>query len=348
MNKEKGGKVMNWNEVIENAKGKAVKCRFCPECNGIACKGQIPGLGGKGSGSSFIRNVEKLKEVRINLDVLAENRPIDTSSTLFSYPVSLPVFIAPIAGIKNNYGAELSESDYTEAVVKGAIDAGTLAFCGDGVNPNMFFEPVDIIQKYDGLGICTIKPWSQGGIDERINYIKDKKIFALASDVDAAGLPLLRNAPFPVENKSVEALAKLKKQAQVPFIVKGVMTVEGALKALEAGADAIVVSNHGGRVLDDCLATIEVLPNIKKTVGDKMTILVDGGFRSGKDVFKALALGADGVLIGRPIGLAAIGNHAEGVTFYLKKIQSELAETMIMTGCNKISDISEKCVTVLK
>ncbi len=339
---------MEWNEVVENAKGKAVKCRFCPECNGIACKGQIPGLGGKGSGSSFIRNVEKMKDVRINLDVLVENHPIDTSSVLFSYPVSLPVFVAPIAGIKNNYGAEMSEADYTEAVVKGAIDAGTLAFCGDGVDPKMFFEPVDIIQKYDGKGICTMKPWSQGGIDERLDYIKDKKIFALASDVDAAGLPLLRNAPFPVENKSVAALAELKKQCKVPFIVKGVMTMEGALKALEAGADGIVVSNHGGRVLDDCLATIEVLPKISKAVKGKLTILVDGGFRSGKDVFKALALGADGVLIGRPAGIAAIGNHAEGVTCYLNKIRSELSETMIMAGCNKISDISENCVSVVK
>lgn len=339
---------MEWNEIVENAKKRAVKCRFCPECNGLACKGQIPGLGGKGNGSSFIRNVEKLKDVRLNLDVLAENKPIDTSSSFFSAKVSLPVFVAPIAGIKNNYGAEMSESEYTEAVVKGAIDAGTFAFCGDGVDPKMFYEPVDIIQKYDGAGICTIKPWSQGGIDERLNYIKDKKIFALASDVDAAGLPLLRNAPFPVENKSVEALKAMKDLCKVPFIVKGVMTAEGALKALAAGADGIVVSNHGGRVLEDCLATIEVLPEISKAVKGKLTILVDGGFRSGKDVFKALALGADGVLIGRPAGLAAIGNGAEGVACYLNKIRRELAETMIMTSCNKISDISENCITVMK
>lgn len=339
---------MEWKEVIERAKLQAVKCRFCPECNGIACKGQIPGLGGKGSGSSFIRNVEKLKDVKINLDVLAENKPIDTSSSLFSYPVSMPVFIAPIAGILNNYGASISDREYTESVVKGAMDAGTLAFCGDGVDVKMFYEPVDIIDKYNGNGICTMKPWSQGGIEERLNYIKDKKVFALATDVDAAGLPLLRNAPFPVENKSVAALSELKKQCSLPFIVKGIMTVEGALKALEAGADGIVVSNHGGRVLDDCLATIEVLPSISKAVKGKMTILVDGGFRSGNDVFKALALGADGVLIGRPAGIAAIGNGAEGVTCYLNKIRSELAETMIMTGCNKISDISESCVSVVK
>ena len=79
------------------------------------------------------------------------------------------------------------------------------------------------------------------------------------------------------------------------------MTVNGAKKALEAGASGIVVSNHGGRVLDQCPATAEVLPAIADAVGGKMTILVDGGIRTGMDVFKALALGADAVLIGRPL-----------------------------------------------
>jgi len=117
------------------------------------------------------------------------------------------------------------------------------------------------------------------------------------------------------------------------------MTVEGAKKALEAGASGIVVSNHGGRVLDETPATIEVLPAIAEAVGGKMTILIDGGFRTGLDVFKALALGAHGVLIGRPFVTAAYGGGAEGVELYVRKIQAELADAMLMTGAASLAQI---------
>ena len=97
-----------------------------------------------------------------------------------------------------------------------------------------------------------------------------------------------------------------------PFILKGIMTVKGAEKALEAGAAGIIVSNHGGRVLDQCPATAEVLPAIVDAVGGKMKIFVDGGIRSGMDVFKALALGADAVLIARPFVTAVYGGGSGG------------------------------------
>ena len=111
--------------------------------------------------------------------------------------------------------------------------------------------------------------------------------------------------------------------AGVPFIIKGVMTVKGALKALEAGASAIVVSNHGGRVLDQCPATAEVLPAIVDAVGGKMTILVDGGIRTGIDVFKALALGADAVIMARPYVTALYGGGAEGVQILVEKLKAK-------------------------
>ena len=95
----------------------------------------------------------------------------------------------------------------------------------------------------------------------------------------------------PAGSKSVSELAEIAQQAGVPFIVKGIMTAKAALKAQQAGAQAIIVSNHGGRVLDQCAATAEVLPEIAAAVGGKMRIIVDGGVRSGVDIFKALALG---------------------------------------------------------
>ncbi|MDZ5010898.1 alpha-hydroxy-acid oxidizing protein, partial [Clostridium perfringens] len=122
-----------------------------------------------------------------------------------------------------------------------------------------------------------------------------------------------RNMNPPAVSKSVDELKEIIELSKLPFIVKGIMTVKGALKAKEAGAAAIVVSNHGGRVQDQCPATAEVLANIVDAVGGSMRIFVDGGIRSGVDVFKALALGADGVLICRTFVTALYGGAEEGV-----------------------------------
>ena len=163
-------------------------------------------------------------------------------------------------------------------------------------------------------------------------------------DIDAAGLPFLQNLNPPAGSKSVEELRAIREAAGVPFIVKGVMTVKGALKAKEAGAEAIVVSNHGGRVLDQCPATAEVLEEIADAVGDSMKILVDGGIRSGTDVFKALALGADAAIIARPFVTAVYGGAREGVESYINKIGSELKDTMAMCGVASLAEITRDCV----
>ena len=171
--------------------------------------------------------------------------------------------------------------------------------------------------------------------------------FAVAMDVDAAGLPFLKNMTPPAGSKSVEELAEIVQLAERPFIVKGVMTVKGALKAKQAGAAAIVVSNHGGRVLDQCPATAEVLPEIAAALkGTGVKVLVDGGIRTGVDVFKALALGADGVLICRPFVTAVYGGGAEGVKCYIDKLAGELADTMQMCGAHTLAEITPDMVRV--
>ena len=174
--------------------------------------------------------------------------------------------------------------------------------------------------------------------------VHDAHPFAVAMDIDAAGLPFLQNLNPPAGSKSVEELRAIREAAGVPFIVKGVMTVKGALKAKEAGAEAIVVSNHGGRVLDQCPATAEVLEEIADAVGDSMKILVDGGIRSGTDVFKALALGADAAIIARPFVTAVYGGAREGVESYINKIGSELKDTMAMCGVASLAEITRDCV----
>lgn len=158
------------------------------------------------------------------------------------------------------------------------------------------------------------------------------------------GFRFLKNMEPPAGSKTVEELRQIAKMAGTPFIVKGVMTVKGALKAKEAGASAIVVSNHGGRVLDQCPATAEVLEEIALAVGDSMKIFVDGGIRSGVDVFKALALGADAVIIARPFVTAVYGGAEEGVKSYIEKLGTELEDTMKMCGVTSLEEIDRDCV----
>ena len=180
----------------------------------------------------------------------------------------------------------------------------------------------------------TVKPWNIEVIREKMAMVKDSGAFAVAMDIDAAGLPFLKNLTPPAGSKSVEDLREVKQAAGLPFIVKGIMTVKGAMKAKEAGADAIVVSNHGGRVLDQCPATAEVLEEIAN------------GIRSGVDVFKALALGADAVIIARPFVTAVYGGAQEGVEAYVNKIGSELKDTMAMCGVASLKEITRDCVRV--
>ena len=142
----------------------------------------------------------------------------------------------------------------------------------------------------------------------------------------------------------MEQLKEIIQYAGTPFIIKGIMTVKGALKALEAGASGIVVSNHGGRVQDGVPATAEVLPAIAEAVKGKLTSLVDGGIRTGVDVCKALALGADAVIMARPYVTAIYGAEAEGVQLLTRKIQAELADTMAMCGVHSLAEISSDMI----
>ena len=139
-------------------------------------------------------------------------------------------------------------------------------------------------------------------------------------------------------------LREIIEYAGVPFIIKGIMTPAGARKALEAGAAGIVVSNHGGRVQDGVPATAQVLPAIAHAVKGKMTILVDGGIRSGLDVLRALALGADACILARPYVTAVYGGGAEGVRLLTEKLKAELSDAMAMCGVHSLSQITHALV----
>lgn len=343
---ESGAYMKTWNEVYANARTLCNKCRCCPECNGLACRGETPGPGGKGSGSSFIRNIEMLKKVLIQMDTITSNGEIDTTADFFGHQVALPVYAAPISGITQNYGAEMDDFTYTKELVTGCIEAGTIAFTGDGKFDELFTGPVEILKEHQGYGVPTIKPWVAECMKWRMDLAADANALAIASDIDASGLTNLRDSATPVGFKTVEDLKEIKQMSNVPVILKGILSVAGAKKALEAGVDGIIISNHGGRVLDSCMSGIEILEEIVNVVDGRMKVFVDGGIRTGNDVFKALALGADGVLIGRPISHAVIGDNAQGVKVYMDKIKLELTEAMAMSGCKTLSDITREHVIV--
>ena len=340
-------RLMNYAECLELARGKMGNyCKACPECNGRACKNQMPGPGAKGIGDTAIRNYDKWKDIRVQMDTLVEKRPIDTSLSLFGKNFQYPFFAGPVGAVNMHYGDSLNDVSYNDILVSSCAEFGIAAFTGDGMDSNVMVAATEAIKKAGGLGIPTVKPWNVEMIREKMALVKDAGAFAAAMDIDAAGLPFLKNFNPPAGSKSVEELREIVKAAGVPFIVKGIMTVKGALKAKEAGAAAIVVSNHGGRVLDQCPATAEVLEEIAKAVDGSMKIFVDGGIRSGTDVFKALALGADAVIIARPFVTAVYGGGREGVEAYIQKIGSELADTMAMCGVSSLAEITRDCVRV--
>ena len=336
---------MTYQEILATARTcSGPYCKACPVCNGMACKNTVPGPGAKGIGTGFIRNYQKWQELCVNMDTICENKPVDTSFELFGRRFALPVFAAPVGAMTLHYGDKYDDLTYNDLLVSACAQAGIAAFTGDGTNPAVVEAAAVALKNNQGLGVPTVKPWDLDTIRHKMDLVKAADPFAIAMDIDAAGLPFLKGLNPPAGSKTVEELKEIAAMAGKPFILKGIMTVRGAEKALEAGAAGIVVSNHGGRVLDQCPATAEVLPEIADAVGGQMTILVDGGIRTGMDVFKALALGADGVLIGRPFVTMVYGGGAEGVQVYVDKLQAELADTMAMCGAHALADIKRDMV----
>ncbi len=332
---------MNLQEVRANAKKiEGFTCRVCPECNGRVCRGEIPGVGGKDTGITFIRNYEAWQAQQLNMNLTYEEGDISTATSIFGVDLAAPIMAAPIGGLVACYGNSLTDYAYSYAIVKGCQDAGVIGWTGDGVKLEFFTEPLRAVEEIGGFGIPTIKPWPLDEMQERIDLAKKANTPWVASDIDAAGLPFISAAGKTLGPKSLQELKAIADQLDVPFVVKGVMTVESARIAKESGAQGIVVSNHGGRVLDMTPATASVLPDIVEAVGQDMTIMVDGGIRTGTHILTALAMGADAVLIGRPMAVAAYGGGAEGVKIYIEALKASLKNAMLMTGCQSIQEIT--------
>jgi 4-hydroxymandelate oxidase len=313
-------------------------CKVCPICNGKACAGEVPGMGGLGTGSSFMSNVSALAQVRFNMRLIHGAEIPDTRTTLLGRTLSMPVLAAPIGGVSFNMGGKITEQEYCDAVLGGCVDKGVIGCCGDGVPPFIHESGFAAIQALNGAGIPFIKPWEDKELYEKLDRAVATGADIVGMDLDAAGLVTLRLMGRPVGPKPLDKLKDIISHVPVKFVVKGVMTPDDAKRAVDAGAAGIVVSNHGGRVLDHTPGTAEALPAVAAAVKGQIAILVDGGVRTGGDVLKMLALGADAVMIGRPFCTAALGGLRAGVGKYLDQVRGELAQAMILTGCASVAD----------
>ena len=331
---------MDYNEVLQAARTcMGPYCKACPVCNGMACRNTVPRPGSKGLGVTFQRNYQKRQEICVQMDTICENRPADTSFDCLGRKLRLPVLAAAAGAMKVHYGDKYDDATYNDLLVSACRKAGILACTGDGIDAGVMDGALRAIGHIGGCGVPTVKPWDRDTVFQKLEAVRKADPVAIAMDIDGAGLPFLQHRTPPAGSKTVAELREIIEFAQKPFILKGIMTVSGARKAMEAGAAGIVVSNHGGRVLDQCPATAEVLPDIADAVGGRIKVFVDGGLRTGLDVFKALALGADGVLIGRPFVTMVYGGGAEGVQVYVDKLQSELQDTMQMCGVHSLDEI---------
>lgn len=354
---------MNYSDVLlkfaEN-QDKARKvlnpsCRMCKICDGVACAGKFTNVlefGSKGNNGGFKEAVRALDRIKIEIDPIHDDFMPDTRTTVFGREFDLPVFASPAAIVLTNHVFDSpyfnNNDKYAAALLKGCYDAGGWAWLGDCKLPEYLEGQVATIKDCEGLGIPTVKPWANWTeYWRKFEVAKNSGAFAIATDVDAIGLGYQYSGAVGDRNvgvcaRDVSDLKEAVKRAEgIPFVVKGIMSVSAALKAAEAGASGILISNHGGNIIEGSRGPCDVVKEIKAAVGDSMTVFADGGVRSGEDVFKMLALGADAVGICRPYISSVYGAGAEGAYIYTQKIYWELGNIMRLTGCHNLAEITE-------
>ncbi|MFK2825717.1 alpha-hydroxy-acid oxidizing protein [Bacillus sp. B190/17] len=317
------------------------------------------------------RNVEAFGKWAIVPRMLSNVSDMDLSVTLFGRTYGHPFLIAPVgvqklahpegelatarAAAAMNIPFILSTvaSHSIEEVAAAAPDGSKWFQLYWSSNEDISFSMVERAEKagYEAIVVTvdTIMPgFREGDIRNQFspiskglgkaNYINDPVFMKALPNHDEASIvaSLLENMYTPALHW--KHIAKLKEKTKLPVLLKGILHPEDALTALEYGVDGIIVSNHGGRQLDGTIATIDALPAIAEAVQKRMPILLDSGIRRGTDAVKALALGADSVLIGRPFLYGLASNGQQGVEKVLERLFQETELTLALSG---IPDLSQ-------
>ena len=201
---------MDIKEVRANAKERMKGfCRVCPVCDGRACAGETPGMGGIGTGSAFKNNVAALAGVRLNMRLIHEVKKPVTETEVLGFRLRLPVLAAPIGGTSFNMGGALSEAEYARAIVSGCREAGIVGCVGDGAPDELHEAGNAAITAECGWGIPFIKPWEGEELERKMCRAAATGTRVLGMDIDAAGLIALARMGRPVSPKTCAELAAI-------------------------------------------------------------------------------------------------------------------------------------------
>ena len=291
------------------------KCRLCPQCDGLGCAGELPGMGGVFESANFRLNVAAWDRRAMQLaswDGLGEE------------PGSLPeVYLAPMTGAVENVGYN-SERDFYFDLIAACADAGVKLSVGDGVPDEKLMFGLAALKANNTRGAVFIKPYPDDKIFKRIEAAVPVAE-AIGIDIDSYAIVTMRNLAR-LEKKGARSLKKIKERvnkAGLPFAIKGVFLPEDIALAKEVRPDIIVVSNHGGRVETRRGSTADFLARFADELKPCCRALwVDGGLRRREHLAVAGALGADAVMIGRPFASALLAGGSECV----KDVAEQLAD----------------------
>ncbi len=294
--------------------------------------------GGSESGSTWKRSMEAFEGLGFALRAVndVKKEDVDLSVDALGENWKLPIWIGPMSGIISS----VCENTFSE-MAAGARAAGIAASVGYPAGPDVHSKMVE-----EGARVFRIvKPLKDiDKLKESLRNAQEAGCFAAGIDTDSvAGLKSGDTGMFEdiCGGLSLDVLKDVRKSVDIPFIIKGVLSVDDVHSALEVGADAIVVSTHCGVSLDYCPSSLEVLPEIVKAVNKRMKVLFDSGIRRGSDIIKALALGADAVLIGRMAIWGLALGKAEGLSWILQLMADEMRRTMALLGAGKLGDLNK-------
>ena len=321
-------------------------CGEYPVCDGQPdrlCTGQkfgaSIGFGGAGQGKTFEANYNSIQEYKLKMQVIKDHHEPEMSISIFGKKIGVPVMGASLSGVKNSMNDVIPEDAFYRGLLKGAMSSGTIGLVGD--TP---YSPddlgVNIVGENNGWGIPIFKPQSQERLIQLIQIAEELNVIAVGIDLEGAGSTYWTDSNKPVYRKSEKDITELVDSTEKPVIFKGIMSKEDAVKVLDSGASACYVSNHGGRVLDGGQGMADVLPEIADEIKRKIPIMADGAVRTGYDVLKVLALGADVALIGRPLARLSLAGGEVAVKMYYKYVKDDLHRAMILTGCDTLKDVN--------